>query len=147
MRPQDPYLEGSEAAISRRRLLKRIGAGAAVAWSAPVLTSIRTPAFAQYSGSRCDPGQECVPDCDVLRPCQGNPNCGCFRMRHFDVCYCGDLRDGFCDSFPPCETQGECPAGEVCVESCCPTGICMPPCGLSSKRRFAGKGPKLTKPS
>ena len=32
--------------ISRRVMLKRIGAGAAVAWTVPVLTTIRTPAFA-----------------------------------------------------------------------------------------------------
>jgi len=34
-------------AISRRRMIKRIGAGAAVAWTAPVLMSVRVPAFAQ----------------------------------------------------------------------------------------------------
>lgn len=33
--------------ISRRKVLKRIGAGAAVAWTAPILVSVRTPAFAQ----------------------------------------------------------------------------------------------------
>jgi hypothetical protein len=33
--------------ISRRRMIKRIGAGAAVAWTAPVLMSVRVPAFAQ----------------------------------------------------------------------------------------------------
>jgi hypothetical protein len=39
--------------VSRRAMLKRIGAGAAVAWSAPVITSIRTPAFAQYPPTGC----------------------------------------------------------------------------------------------
>ncbi len=42
MEPDRPEIEG----ISRRRMLKRIGAGAAIAWSAPVLTSFRAPAFA-----------------------------------------------------------------------------------------------------
>src|SRR5438445_9939036 len=32
-------------AISRRGVLKRIGAGAAIAWSTPILTSVRAPAF------------------------------------------------------------------------------------------------------
>ena len=41
----DPDQVGHQ--ISRRRMLKRIGAGAAVAWTAPVLTSIRTSAFGQ----------------------------------------------------------------------------------------------------
>jgi hypothetical protein len=43
----------SPGSVSRRAMLKRIGAGAAVAWSAPVITSIRTPAFAQYPGTGC----------------------------------------------------------------------------------------------
>jgi hypothetical protein len=34
--------------LSRRTMLKRIGAGTAIAWSAPVLSSLRTPAFAGY---------------------------------------------------------------------------------------------------
>ena len=37
----------SEERISRRRILKRIGGGAVIAWSAPVLTSIRAPAYAE----------------------------------------------------------------------------------------------------
>jgi hypothetical protein len=35
--------------VCRRRMLKHVGVGVAVAWTAPVLTSIRTPAFAQAS--------------------------------------------------------------------------------------------------
>ena len=53
--------------VSRRRMLKRIGAGAAVAWSAPILTSMRVPAFAQYGGN-CDPAKQfCGPP---------DPRCG-----------------------------------------------------------------------
>jgi len=33
--------------ISRRQMLQRIGAGAAVAWTAPVLMTVKSPAFAQ----------------------------------------------------------------------------------------------------
>ena len=36
--------------ISRRTALKRVGAGAALAWTAPVIASGRVPAFAQTSG-------------------------------------------------------------------------------------------------
>jgi hypothetical protein len=43
----------SHHSISRRAMLKRIGAGAAIAWSAPVLSSFRTPAFAQYPTVGC----------------------------------------------------------------------------------------------
>jgi hypothetical protein len=41
MEPREP-----KDRVSRRRMLKRIGAGAAIAWTTPILTSIRTPAFA-----------------------------------------------------------------------------------------------------
>jgi hypothetical protein len=49
MTPED--LQGA-GGISRRRMLKRIGAGAAVAWTAPIITSVRTPAWAQYPTCR-----------------------------------------------------------------------------------------------
>ncbi len=131
--------------ISRRKMLKRVGAGAAIAWSAPILTSIRTPAFAQY-GSSCDPGQVCQPACDVLRLCHGNANCGCFPATDGGACTCGDLKDGFCASFPPCTAQADCPAGTTCVSSCCPTGICISPCGTArSGQKYAGSGARLTK--
>lgn len=39
---------GSPSRINRREALKRAAAVTGVAWAAPVLTSLRTPAFAQY---------------------------------------------------------------------------------------------------
>src|SRR5207249_650607 len=57
--PQDP------SAISRRHLVKRIGAGAAVAWTAPVLLSLKVPAFAAspacHSVAKMDGSQETPP--------------------------------------------------------------------------------------
>src|SRR5437588_13118859 len=41
---KDP--EDQARSVSRRKVLKRIGAGAVVAWSTPILTSIRAPAYA-----------------------------------------------------------------------------------------------------
>jgi hypothetical protein len=143
MSPEE--IEGQDG-ISRRRMLKRIGAGAAIAWSAPILTSIRTPAFAQYGGSPCNPGQVCTPDCDVIRPCQSG-NCACFRNVDTSECHCGDLLDGLCASFPPCVTGADCPAGLTCVASCCPTGICMAPCasGASPRGRQSNQKGRLTR--
>jgi hypothetical protein len=58
--PSDPN------AISRRRLIKRLGAGAAVAWSAPVLMSVKVPAFAQSPSchlvTKMDGSQETPPN-------------------------------------------------------------------------------------
>src|SRR5437868_1836490 len=104
--------------ISRRRMLKRIGAGAAVAWVAPVVTSIYTPAFA-ISGS-CDP-QRCE-TCPALgcpgsdfQPCDG-PGCstgvcygglGCFihedSERVCPCCWC--LQNAYCGCLSPCNSN------------------------------------------
>jgi Cu/Zn superoxide dismutase len=46
MNPEEPQGAGG---ISRRRMLRRMGAGVAVAWTAPILTSVRVPAYAQTS--------------------------------------------------------------------------------------------------
>jgi CHRD domain len=46
MIPEEPQGAGD---ISRRKMLKRVGAGVAVAWTAPILTSVRVPAYAQVS--------------------------------------------------------------------------------------------------
>jgi hypothetical protein len=45
--------------ISRRSMLRRLGAASAVAWTAPVITSIRVPAFAQASGGGGFPYGSC----------------------------------------------------------------------------------------
>jgi hypothetical protein len=61
-----------ETSVSRRRILKRMGAGAALAWTAPIFTSVRPPAFAG-SPAPCDEG------CGSLAPYFRLPdlNCDC----------------------------------------------------------------------
>lgn len=117
--------------VSRRRMLKRIGAGAAVAWTAPILTSIRTPAFAQGYASPCDPGAPCdlnMP-CNFAIPCKnGNPNCNCWVNSAHTFCWCGNLED--CGLHQPCGPGDSCPSGQVCVENCCGK-LCYAPCNLS----------------
>ena len=130
--------------ISRRRMLKRIGTGAAVVWTAPVLTSIRTPAFAFGSlNSPCDPGQTCQ-GCDEFRYCHRPSNCGCLPRQPSGECYCGDLKDGYCSSFQTCNIDADCTQGGVCVFSCgCHGGICMYGCRVQAKGRYAGRGARL----
>ena len=41
--------EESRSRVSRRTLLKLTGAGAAIAWTTPIISSVRMPAFAQTS--------------------------------------------------------------------------------------------------
>src|SRR4030081_2374443 len=87
--------------ISRRRMLKRIGAGAAIAWTAPILTSVRTPAFAASAGP-------CAPPCGCFcggqaKVCGTDPNGDCLcGITTEDTCFCGsDIgcgANGFCSS-------------------------------------------------
>jgi hypothetical protein len=131
--------------ISRRRMIKRLGAATAVAWTAPVLSTLggATPAFAQYNGS-CQgcvalgqPGStHCAnqPDCGA-EP-SGNP-CSCLRTST-NTCACHSCV--FCDNpaITPCGSQpgaGPCPPGWLCALSCCsdPAAtddfVCLPACG------------------
>lgn len=122
MNPEESDLPTSDLGISRRRMLKRIGAGAAVAWSAPVLTSIRTPAFAQYNGpSPCDPGNPCDLNtpCNFAIPCNnGNPSCNCWVLADRSACHCSII--DACSNHPPCGSNADCPSDmPFCVENCC----------------------------
>jgi hypothetical protein len=112
--------------ISRRRMLKRIGAGAAVAWSAPILSSLRTPAFAQYEAPECI-GQTCA----SFTPCSSaNPDCVCVDCRTTGRCVPGSTS---CASLEACSSTDPCPAGSCCAFNTCCTpsgadaGVCIPP--------------------
>jgi hypothetical protein len=116
MRPEEPSLEVPKGRMSRRKMLKRIGAGATIAWTAPVLTSFKTPAFA------ASPGCDCPPlDCDNLLP--GHCAVGFCAPHHGGggcVCVCAFG----CKS---CRSDEDCEFGGVCVDvdpNCC----CEPPC-------------------
>lgn len=118
----------SEEGISRRRMLKRIGAGAAVAWTAPVISSFNSPAFAQYRV--CD----CVSD-PCNNPC-GPPGAGCL---------CAQTTETDCDCFipvcgEPCSSSSDCGAGRRCVVVCCDISACADLCPNSSSGRRAPKG-------
>jgi CHRD domain len=62
MAPEE--LQGA-GGVSRRKMLQRIGAGVAVAWTAPIITSLKVPAFAQsptcHLVAKMDGAQESPP--------------------------------------------------------------------------------------
>jgi hypothetical protein len=127
--------------ISRRKMMKRIGAGAAIAWTAPILTSIRTPAFAQTAGpAPCDPGQVCAA-CGAAQACMGNAACNCW-LTSGNVCACLNFVQ-FCGQTPPCPNgQADCDAaapGDTCIQTCCGM-ICAPPCTGQKVARRGGSG-------
>src|SRR5918999_555320 len=94
--------------ISRRRMIKRLGAATAVAWTAPVLSTLGgSPAFAQQGycptcapvGSTGDQACANQPDCGS-EP-SGNP-CSCLRTVE-GTCACHSCV--FCDNPDPCVGQ------------------------------------------
>jgi hypothetical protein len=140
MNPEESHIDASDGGISRRRMLKRIGAGAAVAWSAPILTSIRTPAFAQNYRT-CGPcaGDFCFGQsiCDPLPPPFG---CPCAQIvGNESQCFC--YHDDLCINRTPCPGgQGDCPSGQTCVHTCCDAALGFPVCWEQCPP--AGSGPK-----
>jgi hypothetical protein len=132
-------------------MLKGIGAGAAVAWSAPILTSISTPAFAQASGGPCAGKPDCLQGCNGHLLC-GNP-CFCMQRHSDKACVC--IGQGLCAD---CNSDADCDPvtgpGSTCVDvdqnaGCCvgfSNTACQPPCGSQRdiRHRAARKGLKLS---
>src|SRR6266508_901231 len=116
--------EMPEEPLSRRRMLKRIGAGAAVAWTAPVITSLwARPAFAQ------SPVCDCISD-PCFNEC-GPPGAGCL---------CAGPVEGGCACFipecgNPCASSSDCGAGQLCVKQCCGENVCAVLCNAQSRPR------------
>lgn len=128
--------------ISRRKMLKRIGTGAAITWSAPVLTSIRTPAFAQSPPPETCPEFGCPGE--RFQPCTENPG-GCTTglctppIGEPYSCFQGEDTEGgchcyqnmFCSCLNPCYSSFDCGPRQFCMEDtgCGPGGICLNCCG------------------
>src|SRR5207249_715696 len=111
--------------VSRRRMLKRLGAGAAVAWTVPVVTSLHTRAFAALSGGcpapRCS---TCIEmGCPGFNPCQSGScygGLGCSRgISTEGECLC--FQTAFCSCLTPCSSSSDCPPGQHCL---CPANGC-----------------------
>ena len=147
MDPGDSHVEASENGISRRKLLKRIGTGAAVAWSAPILTSIRTPAFAQGSAPVCAPG---CPACQFGAPCM--TGCACVGIPV--DCFCSN--SGACQSgMPICTKDSDCTQftgpGSKCAQCVfdpsCTQSSCWGPCPGGELRVPRGRGIRVIRPA
>src|SRR3989442_11126329 len=107
--------------ISRRRMLRRIGAGAVVAWTTPVLTSIRTPAFAATGDCViCGPWDCTNPGPRCGRPHPGEP-CFCALRVNNAGCICFSNDVGIPPGAPTCGSDADCTdpgpgQGPFCVE-------------------------------
>jgi hypothetical protein len=137
--------------VSRRRMLKRLGATGALMWSVPALTSISAPAYAQASpqcglltGGSCGPGSP-DPRCNEAGCPPLSPNCWCGRMLD-GSCFC--TSGGVCNptGSPICEIDAHCESlfapGFKCAELdpctgniCSGRRVCVSPCA-------PGRGPQ-----
>jgi hypothetical protein len=140
-------LEGwdmEERQLSRRELLRTIGIAGAVAWAAPVVTSLPAGASAAGPAKRLCRGKD--GNCDIGWV-QCSDSCGdefsyCFE--HFNKngvvarhAVCAD--DFFCDEATPCTSSLDCGQGQTCAtNTSCDCfngrGFCTPKCGHASAR-------------
>jgi hypothetical protein len=125
--PKEPH-----ESVSRRTMLKRIGAAGAIAWATPVISSLNTPASAT-SFVTC--GHTCV-HCDSNSDLcgQAGPLGRCFCTPRADGgdCFCGE--EISCASTHACGATAGCDdlgPGWICADVCgCGGGsFCIPTCG------------------
>ena len=126
--------------ISRRGMIKRIGAGAAIVWAAPVLTSLRMPAFAQTTSGPCAPTCTTCFACDSAvcsgTDCFSGFTCLCSVTTEGD-CFCAQNQFGSGD----CTSSAQCQPGERCMNIAaygCAGTTCLPACSGSAGQ---GNGP------
>lgn len=81
---------GDPSRIGRREAIRRAAVATGVAWSAPVLTSLRAPAFAQYGGP-CEPACSYVAHFEL-------PSVACSPCE--DICHFADCGSLLCPN--PC---------------------------------------------
>jgi hypothetical protein len=97
---------------------------------------------------RCPPGQAC----EAAAFCNSSQTCVCFVVAPFGGPGkdCVDFPSDFCADYPPCDKANGtgCPPGACCLDTCCPEGICSPPCSSAAAARVgrrSGRGPTLTR--
>jgi hypothetical protein len=142
-----------EKRISRRELIRNVGIAGAVAWAAPVLTSL--PASASVDKCKKKKAKK------LCKGIDGNcinffTQCGTCDNGVGDGSYCWETYDNngnvvtantcaadfFCSGTQTCSKQSDCPAGNVCAtNNFCDcsggTGFCTPRCcvGLAKPAR------------
>ena len=130
-----------EKRISRREMLRNIGIAGAVAWAAPVLTSL--PASASVDKCKKKKAKKICKGIPPACPATQCGTCGSFGAAYCfqganGATYCGSdfsCADPVCSTDADCKSQG---AGNLCViNSCCGSGgVCTTRCcsGLAGPR-------------
>lgn len=113
-------------------------------------------------GEKCMPAQSgCAPNdprcpqstaCAGLATCNSGGTCACFLLWNqggSGVGECVAFPSNFCSDYQPCSRSdgSGCPPGSCCLDTCCPDGICSPPCSSGAAPRISrtsGSGATLT---
>lgn len=122
----------SEERVTRARLLKRAGVGAAALGAASMVTASTASAAAPASTS-CIGWENGCGICENLSfGCEGNDCCSCFITTE-GCCFCA--ANVFCSGLPACTVSSkQCPPGWSCAYTCCNGGatpVCIPHCGYT----------------
>jgi hypothetical protein len=109
--------------VSRRRLLKRAGAGAAAVGAGSMITAATaSAAFDPGFSTACAP-QGCG-ECANQQAC----GTGCFCITTSSgCCFCHESSS--CAELVACSTDADCHPGWACAYSCCGGTLCLPHCG------------------
>ena len=148
--------ERQQSSVSRRTMLKRIGAAGAIAWVTPVISSLSTPAFAASQGnSTCSsPCTDCFTGGNSSVCGNDGVDCLCSTTVEGE-CFCGSDFIAPCAGASNCRSSAECQSGWRCVNvvclSCGGVGVgtqCLPPCGHPTSRLLQGtrSGARSTPP-
>jgi hypothetical protein len=107
--------------LTRGKVLKRMGIGAAAAWTVPMFFTT-TEAWA-VGGKTCaqqaarNGAAACTPCPACNNICRGAPSCVCACFTNFKGC-CVCIGNTSCDA-QRCTVTRDCPAGTQCVFTCC----------------------------
>ena len=124
-------MAASETRVTRGRLLKRAGVGAAALGAGTMITASTAGASLPASAVCKDPaGANGCGTCPGLtdHPCPGGSGC-CFCGINTESC-CVCVENFFCNT-PACTSSSQCPPGWSCLpDTCCGAGgVCAPHCG------------------
>ena len=121
--------------VSRRRLLKRAGVGAALLGAGSMLTA---SSAAAQGDPTCIRTGGCG-ECNFQTTC--GEGCGCVITVE-GCCFC---HQGIsCGGATQCHHSSDCPPGWECAYTCCGGTICIPPCGFFDTALVEGGGAMST---
>ncbi len=114
-------MAASETRVTRGKLLKRAGVGAAVLGAGSLVTATGSSAALKTSAV-------CVSVGCGYDTCPGGNGC-CYCTINTEGC-CNCFDDVFCAALKTCVSSSQCPPGWGCqANTCGQAGVCVPHCG------------------